>query len=463
LILRRLNLKSTWTIALSLSLVLILVVSPRALAFANGEAATIAIGQASLTSFNPAVSQTALVSPVGITFDTHGNLWVADPGANRVLEYNAPLATHEGASLVIGQTSFTARDAATSSTGLNAPDGVAFDPGGNLWVVDTNNNRVLEYTAPFASGEAASVVIGEPDFTSSSSATTAAGLNQPEALAFDSSGNLWVADALNSRVLEYTSPFSTGESATLVIGEKDFVTAIDQVTKAGMSTPSGLAFDHTGNLWVADGVRVLEYPAPFTTHEPANIVVGQNTFTNSSTVTDARGLDLPWAVAVDSGDNLWVADYGNNRVLEYTAPVVTDEAASVVVGQSNFTSSSQNPVLSPTASSLNHPFGVAFDSSGDLLISDYGQGRVLGYGTGFAAATTSTSTTSSASLTKTTTTVTTTGTGSTSSSGGGVPAFPYQATAAAVLTVLVAGSYLLVRRMSSRSPPGKGPGHTNLV
>jgi sugar lactone lactonase YvrE len=455
---------------------ILLAFAPHAFAITNGQAATLVIGESSLTSFNPTVTQSGIVAPTALAFDSHGNLWVADQGSNRVLEYKAPLSNHEAASIVLGQSSFTSRDYTTSATTLNVPDGIAFDSSGNLWVADATNNRVVEYTAPFSNGEAASVAIGQKDFTSNGMNTTATTLNQPEAVAFDSSGHLWVADALNSRVLEYTAPFSTGEAATLVIGEKDFVSANDEVSKAGMSTPSGIAFDSSGNMWVVDGIRVLEYHAPFTTHEAASLVIGQNTFTNSSTVTDATGLDLPNSVAFDSSGNLWVSDYGNSRVLEYAAPLSTGEAATGVLGQLNFTGGLNAPALRPTASSLNHPWGIAFDSSGNLWVSDYAGGRVLGYGAVSAgsssASTTSASTTSSTVAASTTSSVGATGTTSTTvapttsaattssstSSGGGVPAFPYQAAIATVFTVLLAATYLLVRRrMTLGNNPAQGP------
>ena len=95
------------------------------------------------------------------------NLWVVDTGNSRVLEYKTPFSTGEAASLVIGQSSFTSSDFAdTNSTGLSYPTGLAFDSGGNLWVADQGNDRVLEYKAPFSTHEAASLVIGQPSFTS---------------------------------------------------------------------------------------------------------------------------------------------------------------------------------------------------------------------------------------------------------------------------------------------------------
>jgi len=86
-----------------------------------------------------------------LAFDALGNLWVTDGGHNRVLEYSKPFSTGESASLVIGQAGFTSDFAATSSRGLNFPAGLSFDSSGNLWVVDSGNSRVLEFSGSLQS------------------------------------------------------------------------------------------------------------------------------------------------------------------------------------------------------------------------------------------------------------------------------------------------------------------------
>jgi len=376
---------------LGVSLVFLLAFTPHAFAFSNGQPANLVIGQSGFTSFSPGATSTGFVSPYALAFDSSHNLWVADDAGNRVLEYKTPLSTHEAASVVIGQSSFTTLASATTSTGLNTPNALTFDSSGNLWVVDSSNDRVLEYKTPLSTGEAASLVIGQSSFTTNTfTTTTSTALNSPYGLTFDSSGNLWVADLLNGRVLEYATPFSNGEAATLVIGEPNFTTANDQVSKTGLNAPNALTFDSSGNLWVVDGHRVLEYATPFSTHEAASLVIGQNNFTNSSAVASSTGTDLPSALAFDSGNNLWVSDTGNNRVLEYKTPLSTGEAASLVIGQSNFTGSATTPVLNPTSTSLNQPKGLAFDSSGNLWVADWAGDRVLQYAGSGTATTTST-------------------------------------------------------------------------
>jgi len=189
-----------------------------------------------------------------------------------------------------------------------------------------------------------------------------------------------VADLLDGRVLQYTTPFSTREAASLVIGEPSFTAANDEVSKTGLNAPNSLAFDSSGNLWVVDGHRVLKYAAPFATREAASLVIGENTFTNSSTATTSTGLNTPSGLAFDPSGNLWLSDKLNNRVLEYTTPFSTFEAASLVIGQPDFTSSATTPVTQPASTPLSQPTGLAFDPSGNLWVADWSDGRVLQFG-----------------------------------------------------------------------------------
>ncbi|MDA4122697.1 MAG: NHL repeat-containing protein [Thaumarchaeota archaeon] len=476
-----LKLRSKW-IGLALPfLAFLLAFTPHAFALSNDSAANIVIGQPDLTTFSPGATVAGLVGPYDVAFDHSGNLWVADAGGSRVLEYKQPFSNDESASTVIGQTSFNSMIPANeSATSLTAPQAVAFDSSGNLWVADTSNDRVLEFMAPLSTGEAASVVLGQTSFTNNfDSVTNATSLNSPYGLAFDSSGNLWVADLINGRVVEYTSPFTTGEPATLVIGEPNLNASNDEVSKKGLNAPNAVAFDSAGDLWVVDGHRVLEYAAPLATYEAASLVIGENDFTNSSTAATANVMNGPDGIAFDPSGNLWISDHLNNRVLEFNKPFTTFESASLVLGQPNFTAQGQSYPISPTPTGLDQPGGLAFDSSGNLWVADYVDDRVLGYGADLAAAATSssatsshtTSTTSAASSTGATSATSATSTPTTSAStassaassssstsgGGGVPVFPYQFAVAAVFTVVLAASYLLIRRRTIAGVGTRGP------
>ena len=140
-------------------------------------------------------------------------VFVADNGNNRVLWWNSASAyyTGRGADGVIGQPDFTTNTSGTTATTLWGPSGVAVDSSGNVWVADTSNRRILQYKASTIAGYtpgvalSADLVLGQVNFTTRSFGTFATMLNSPSGVAVDSSGNVWVADQGNHRVLEYTA------------------------------------------------------------------------------------------------------------------------------------------------------------------------------------------------------------------------------------------------------------------
>ncbi len=297
------------------------------------QAANIVLGQPSLYTGSSnqqlVLNLKDLSNPYSATFDSSGNLWVADFGNNRVLEFKPPFSTNEVASVVLGQPNMFGSTCTTTPTGLCSPSGLAFDLSGNLWVADETNSRVVEYlSSNLITGDGAANVLGQPDMFSNGCATTPTGLCYPTALTFDPSGNLWISDTGNQRVLEYlSSNLITGDGAADVLGEPDLVSRTCTTTPTGLCGPYGLAFDPTGNLWISDfgNSRVLEYlSSNLITGDGAANVLGQPDFTSSSPNQDGAPspttLYYPAGLAFDPSGNLWISDAGNNRVLEYLNP-----------------------------------------------------------------------------------------------------------------------------------------------
>lgn len=268
--------------------------------FTDGEAANLVLGQANFTTGDKAISLSGMSLPHDLAFDKNGNLWVADSYNSRILEFAPPFSSGMAAILALGQPGFTngACNGNVSAASLCFPTGVTFDADGDLWVADNNENRVVEFKPPFVNGESASIEIGQQDFASRVQGTGAGGLSIPFSAAFDKTGNLWVTDSGNWRVLEFSAPFFNGQAASFVLGYPNFTTTVNNNLQSNMTNPWALAFDDAGDLFVADvgGSRILLFTPPFSNGMSANGVIGQPNLTTVGATTSpstASGLANP--------------------------------------------------------------------------------------------------------------------------------------------------------------------------
>jgi sugar lactone lactonase YvrE len=357
-----------------------------AAAKANGAAADGVLGQADFTSHTHPATPNAMSFPHSVAVDpTSSNVFVADGSSNRVLRFasGAALASGAPADGVLGQPNFTSNAQATTQSGMSAPAVVAVDSAGRLWVADTGNHRVLRFdsAAGKPNGAAADGVLGQPDFTSNTFATTQSGMGLPIGVAVDSTGRLWIADLDNSRVLRFDDAAGkpNGAAANGVLGQPDFTSNAQATTQSGLHFPNGVAVDNVGRLWVADSgsSRVLRFDgaAGKPNGAAADGVLGQAGFTSNLFAATASGMKFPSGVAVDSTGRLWVADSSHNRVLRFdgAAGKVNGAAADGVLGQPDFTSNA----AATTASGMSFPTGVAVDSAGRLWVADQNNNRVL--------------------------------------------------------------------------------------
>ncbi len=236
--------------------------------------ATVAIGQYGLGC--PAGTLT-FNFPRGLALDGNGRLFVADQFHHRVLIFTPPFSSGMNPSGVIGQSSLTACEPnggganPTNQSGLWGPRGVALDGADNLYVADSENNRVLQFAAPLSDGQAAAFVFGQPNFSNSGQGSTLAQMHFPIDLALDAAGNLYASDMFNNRVLGFMPPFSSGQAADFLFGDPrvtgsncydDFPTL--PVGQTLFYCPQGLAFDDQGSLYLADALhhRVLAFDRP---------------------------------------------------------------------------------------------------------------------------------------------------------------------------------------------------------
>lgn len=176
---------------------------------------------------------------------------------NPLLYSQSPLRNYMPADGVLGQPNFETGGSGTSAVNLYAPSGVAVDPlTGKLFVADRYNNRVLRWSseAKLNNGSEAECVLGQTNFTTSASGLSAAKFNDPLRVFVDNQGRLWVSDYLNNRVLRFDSASykQNGAPADAVLGQPNFTTNSAGTTVSKMRGPVGIFVDARGTLWVAD-------------------------------------------------------------------------------------------------------------------------------------------------------------------------------------------------------------------
>ena len=198
---------------------------------------------------------------VTMAVDGDGNLYVPDSFNHRVLKYDNPFESDSIADEVWGQNDFSGlvcnRGALEYPTAeslcFHSPSiqfelnrygaGVEIDTGGNVWVADTGNNRILRFPAHPTTGEVvktADLVLGQSDFYTAEPGTSLEKLHAPSAVRFDSRGWLYVADAANDRILVFKPPFESGARAAMTFGSQ-------------LHHPSSLEVDPFGRgVWVVD-------------------------------------------------------------------------------------------------------------------------------------------------------------------------------------------------------------------
>jgi uncharacterized protein (TIGR03437 family) len=343
-------------------------------------------------------------APMALAVDARDgaiHLYVADTRNNRILAWQNARSYQTGdpPTIVLGQPSpLHSAPLGIGTAGLSAPVGLAVDPiTGSLYVADYGNNRVLRFPKPFANPTRVEpdAVYGQPDFTNRGANTGGIGRNSmrsPRAVAFDTSGNLWVADTGNHRVLRFNSAILDNASpeADLVIGQRDFANGganrgLAAVSASGFDTPAGLAFDLQNNLYVSDyaNARLLKFAAPVVADAAASVVFGQSSFTTRGAPSQASAATLagPAGITVDGSGNLYVAIPADHRVLVFNANASTGAAARDVLGQTDFNSNQPNASSYPLAS-VRSFYGVSdvkVDADGTVYAADTGNNRVIAF------------------------------------------------------------------------------------
>ena len=381
----------------------------------------------------PATS--ALLDTVtGVALDSSGNLLVADTYNFEVELVPStgcaagclwgPLATTAGhiysvAGSVAGAEGHSGDSGPATDALLGQVDDVVADPSGNLYIADTSNNRVQEVAATTGTQWGISMTAGDTYTIAGSStgtagssgdggAATSALLSAPTGLALDSVGDLFIADQANNRVREVAASTHTQWGTSMTAGDIYTVAGTGTAgysgdggaaTSARLDLPTGVAVDAGGDLYIADQDNNRAQEVAATTHTQwGQSMSAADIYTVAGSATGSTGhsgdggaatsslLKEPYAVALDSSGDLYIADTDNNRVQFVAASTCSSSCpfglssttagdVYTIAGSGSGSSGSTGDGGAATSALLSAPSGVALDPTGNLYIADAGNNR----------------------------------------------------------------------------------------
>jgi hypothetical protein len=277
-----------------------------------------------------------------------------------------------------GNPAFSGDGGPAASATLNSPSGITIDGAGNLYIADTGNNRVREIVAATGiittvAGD------GDPGTASSVGdglAATAANLNAPWGVTLDIGGNLFIADTFHHRVrkVDVTSGLIStvaGTGFTYADGSGTYSGDGGQATAARLSFPYAVLFDPASNMYIPDAgnnrVRKVDTSGVITTFAGN----GVETFGGDGGLAVSASLYSPSGLAMDPAGNLYIADTQNNRIRKVSAATLD---ISTIAGSGSGIYGGDNG--SAANASIYGPYGLLLDVYGNLFIADYFDHRI---------------------------------------------------------------------------------------
>ena len=302
--------------------------------------------------------------PYDVAVDSSGNLYITDTNNDRIRKVDSAgtITTIAGT----GERRFGGDGGPAIQAQLDAPSGVVVDGAGNLYIADRANHRIRKVDS---TGTITTIAgTGERGFGGDGGPATQARLNYPYGVAVDGAGNLYIADLANHRIRKVDS---TGTITTFAgTGERGFGGDGGPASQAQINFPTGVAVDEAGNLYIADwsNARIRKVDGTGTITTIAG--TGELGFGGDGGPAIQARLSLPYSVAVDGAGNLYIADQYNNRIRRVDSTGTLTTIAGT--GERRF-GGDGGPAIQ---AQLGDPTGVAVDGAGNLYIADQYNNRI---------------------------------------------------------------------------------------
>ena len=318
---------------------------------------------------NAAATSAALAGPAGIFVDDSGNVFIADWGNNRIRKVNnsTGIITTVAGNGTLG---YSGDSAAATNAELNNPGGVSVDAFGNVFIADYYNHRIRKVNG--STGIITTIAgNGTMGYSGDGSLATSAELRNPFGVSVDALGNVFIADDGNSRIRKVNS--STG-IITTIAGNGVYGYGGDGVaaTSTGLSSPTGVSVDVLGNVFIADAannrIRKVNCSTGIITTVAGN---GTQGYGGDGSAATSAALYYPQGVFVDAAGNLFIAEYFNHRIRK-----VNGSTGIITTIAGNGTADYAGDGAAATSAELNYPSGVFADVLGNVFIADYGNNRV---------------------------------------------------------------------------------------
>ena len=312
-----------------------------------------------------------LNAPAAVAVDSNGNIFITDTNNHCIR-----MVTPGGAVFVIAGAVGTAAfvDGSGANARFNTPGGIAVDSNGNVYVSDTNNNRIRKLTnnsgtwtiSTFAGiGNTGSVAAatGGTQFADGAG-TTVAKFNLPLGICIDSNDNIYVADNWNYRIRMITP---AGVVSTIA-GNGTKGTADGIGTAATFNAPTGVAVDSNFNVYVADFNGLIRKITPSSAGWTVSTLAGGSGNAYLDGAGSVARFNIAWGVSVDSCNNVYVTDRDNHRIRKITpGGVVMTLAGSGTAAFANGIG---------VGSTFNAPKCICTDKSNNLYVADTGNHRI---------------------------------------------------------------------------------------